>query len=59
MSNVIKDKHYPSEDTLTQRKWNEAIKVAIVINISIFFLLHTHKKSHTDTITNCVCTPVL
>ena len=31
----------PSEDTLTQRKWNEAIKVAIVINIIFFFCTHT------------------
>ena len=36
----------PSEDTLTQRKWNEAIKVAIVINIIIFFFCtHNHIRT--------------
>ena len=39
----------PSEDTLTQREWNGAIKIAIVINIIFFFCTYIH-------ITNCMYT---
>ena len=47
----------PSEDTLTLLKWNEAIKVAIVINIIHFSFTYTHTyvRSHDTNGHNKLC----